>query len=582
MSENVNKPEVGFRTQDELKLKVSDDSTPAGEEVRADAIDVDSGSALSSEQSHTSESLAQNSLNSPSLRNKAPSETSSAERLSESDLLTYAHSENNLQIHNSSTWGLRRHRLIMAACLTISISCLGLSTLDLRHLISTPAFVNDKLKVINVIKQRAELPLGYIYNSSTNDYGLLETNDGEIEFVSHKYTPVIKTNWDGNKFGFADSAGKIVIPAEYAQAKNFKDGLAAVSLGQAASMEPERVDTQKWGFIDEKGKQRIPFKYEAVGEFHNGAAVVSENGLWGLIDKGGEVVLKPQYRQISQLGPNYKVIDERDRVGIVSPKGDWILAPKYSRIESLGRSIFQFGWPIVNPNAYDSESDGQSSWSIREWGRDCFGVIDSSGQILIPMKYDEIVSYANGVAAVKVDGKIGFVNGKNEWLIKPQFEQASPYGDIIAVQEKAGVDVWTFVDKTGKPLSELTSKTIISDTYGNWLKHDRAVFSQNKKFGYLDSKGNIVIKPQFDFALPFEGNFAPIWNGSSWRFIDKSGNLMPGIFQYMSFFSNGGWQVSVQGPFFSFIEGPKIKDLNETIKSMLDQNLARRRHRGIR
>jgi len=560
MSENVNKPEIGFRTQDDINLKVADDASP--ESSDAQVVPENSASGL---KSVTAAPVA---------------ETARPESHSHTEALAPSHDEPVLKIHSSSAWGLRRHRLIIAGCMALSVSCIGLSTLDLRHLIHTPAFISDNLKVSRV-KDRPELPNGYIYNFQNNE-GIPESEGGG-GLSSDKLVPIIKTNWEGYKFGFADHRGKVVVPAVYASVRKFQEGLCAVTKGSSAATSPDNPDPQKWGFIDEKGLERIPLTYESVDNFHNGAAAVSENGQWGLIDKNGKTILKPQYRQISELGANFRVLDERERVGIVSPQGEWLLPPLYSQIERLGRPIFQFGWPIISSNAYYSDSGMQNSyWIIREWGRDSYGVVDSNGKILIPMKYDAISSYNDGVAAVKVDGKIGFVNGKGEWVIKPQFEAATSYADIIGVQTKVGSDDWSFIDRTGKAISALTSAHLVSDPDGKWLKHDRAVFSQEGKFGYLDSKGNIAIKPQFVFALPFEGKYAPVWNGSSWRFVDKNGNFAPGIFQYLSLFSHGFWSASIQGPFFSLIEGPRIKDINQSIKGMTGHHHTLRINRGRR
>lgn len=62
---------------------------------------------------------------------------------------------------------------------------------------------------------------------------------------------------------------------------------------------------------------------------------------------------------------------------------------------------------------------------------------------------------------------------------------------------------------------------------------------ENDKIGYADEKtGNIVIKPQFDCAFPFENGKAKVsdscnkklegehmmWMADSWYYIDKAGN----------------------------------------------------------
>jgi hypothetical protein len=54
----------------------------------------------------------------------------------------------------------------------------------------------------------------------------------------------------GDKYGFVNPAGKIVIPPQFDAADSFSEGLAAVDTRGA------------WGFIDQTGKMVIPPQFE--------------------------------------------------------------------------------------------------------------------------------------------------------------------------------------------------------------------------------------------------------------------------------------------------------------------------------
>src|SRR4030042_3076283 len=51
-------------------------------------------------------------------------------------------------------------------------------------------------------------------------------------------------------------------------------------------------------------------------------------------------------------------------------------------------------------------------------------------------------------------------------------------------------------------------------------------FSKGGKWGYIDSEGTIVIKPNYDFALLFSESAAPVELNNKWGFIDETGNVI--------------------------------------------------------
>ena len=65
----------------------------------------------------------------------------------------------------------------------------------------------------------------------------------------------------GDKFlhGYIDTAGKVVIPVQFAGARLFSEGLAAVLVGG------------KWGYIDRDGKMAIPPRFAEAEAFRGGA-----------------------------------------------------------------------------------------------------------------------------------------------------------------------------------------------------------------------------------------------------------------------------------------------------------------------
>jgi len=71
---------------------------------------------------------------------------------------------------------------------------------------------------------------------------------------------------------------------------------------------------------------------------------------------------------------------------------------------------------------------------------------------------------------------------------------------------------------------------------------------QNGKYGYIDSKGKIVIQPQFDEADEFSEGLAPVRVGDKWGYIDPTGRIViKPQYGRVGEFSEGLAAVSVPG-----------------------------------
>lgn len=63
-------------------------------------------------------------------------------------------------------------------------------------------------------------------------------------------------------------------------------------------------------------------------------------------------------------------------------------------------------------------------------------------------KYRAVGSYSEGLAAVQSpSGKWGFIDGQQQWVIPPRFDDAKPFqGDRAAVKQNGK---WGFINRRG-------------------------------------------------------------------------------------------------------------------------------------
>ena len=53
---------------------------------------------------------------------------------------------------------------------------------------------------------------------------------------------------------------------------------------------------------------------------------------------------------------------------------------------------------------------------------------------------------------------------------------------------------------------------------------DRLIYCEDRKYGYMDLDGKVLIKARFDYAEAFYGDYALVRNGESHMVIGRQGN----------------------------------------------------------
>jgi len=91
----------------------------------------------------------------------------------------------------------------------------------------------------------------------------------------------------GDGYGCIDRTGRIVIRPQFNNYRwRFSDGLSAVQKGN------------KWGFIDKSGGLIIGLQFAETMDFIGGIAAVRVGKRWGFIDKKGNMVIQPKFDMV--------------------------------------------------------------------------------------------------------------------------------------------------------------------------------------------------------------------------------------------------------------------------------------------
>jgi hypothetical protein len=310
---------------------------------------------------------------------------------------------------------------------------------------------------------------------------------------------------DGERCGFSDPSGKVVIPPQFSDCGEFSEGLAPVQLDQV------------WGYVDERGSMAIPPRFLAVDGFSEGLAFVTLGpDSKAVIDSKGKSLFLANYYQHGKFS---------EGLAPVRLVRDWVCPGEdfEPREECPGGKGFprDSAWGYIDPSGVMAISprfvfaaefhDGLAYANG--------GFIDHRGNEVISGPFSNATSFVNGVAGVQVDSKAwGYIDKRGTWLAPPAYEEAGMIQELRGVVRLDGK--YGYVDTSGALLVAPQFDGALPFSEG------RAAVRKDAKWGYIDASGNVAIPFQFDAAQSFQEGFATVVVESRTAVINKSGTLV--------------------------------------------------------
>ncbi len=137
-----------------------------------------------------------------------------------------------------------------------------------------------------------------------------------------------------------------------------------------------------------------------------------------------------------------------------------------------------------------------------------WGYIDRSGQTVIPIKYEQVSPFSGGLAVVQLHGRTGCIDRTGKEIVPCQYNDVRNFADEAVVAENISETSYrtylhelTFFDKTGKRISERKYFYETETTYGKRSTLDfsdgpvpmYANINGEKEWSYIDGTGKEVI-----------------------------------------------------------------------------------------
>lgn len=195
----------------------------------------------------------------------------------------------------------------------------------------------------------------------------------------------------------------------------------------------------------------------------------------GIVNLDGKVLLPREYHIFRQHGSSKFLVVSDTLMGLIDKDIHWIIPLEYDNdIDCLEctdmGSYFGNGYACM----------------AREWA---YGAIDTAGNVLVPFQYD------SPFGIDRDNDMLYFLNGEEEF------------------------DVLTITDFNGK-------KRIGPYQWIDRFSEGLAGFQKNDKYGFLDTKGKIVIPASYDYTgWKFENGLSLVLKNEKQMLIDKSGKV---------------------------------------------------------
>ena len=247
------------------------------------------------------------------------------------------------------------------------------------------------------------------------------------EEVSPRYDEIkevmdicVKVKKDG-RWGLVATNGDIIVPFKYDDIEQFDGGFTAkvVLNGKKGVVDfkkeiispiydeindilitPYQVKLgNKWGFISEEGKEVTSIKYDDTGSFSENRAKVKLNGKWGYIDATGEEVIIPKYDEVGNFNGGLAGVCINGRWGLIGKNGE-----------------------VKGKIEFDSIFNGEGMALIRVNRDGGTGYINKAGNIVIPIKYDEVINYNDEAVVVRLKKKWGVYDSTGKIAVPIKYD----------------------------------------------------------------------------------------------------------------------------------------------------------------
>ena len=184
-------------------------------------------------------------------------------------------------------------------------------------------------------------------------------------------------------------------------------------------------------------------------------------------------------------------------------------------------------------STYDHVSDffSEGTCIVKSDGK--YGVIDMKGKEIIPCTHERIYDCSDEMFLFYTKDEnynywYGFLDKTGKVAIEPQYKDAEGFSDGLALVKKDAKDSWVddhaFINKKGEIVVDFKTYTRMK-SFSDGLAAVNIDNDDKDVWGYINTKGEVVIAPTYDYTYPFSDGVAIVGKNDKEFLIDKKGEV---------------------------------------------------------
>lgn len=263
-------------------------------------------------------------------------------------------------------------------------------------------------------------------------------------------------------WGYIDTAGNIAIPPRFTLARPFSEGLALVvdSTGHCSF-----INTQGEKVITTNIKERLQ---AFIGDFKEGLCWWTTNGRkWNCYDRSGKKAFpkgalfaaegrkgKPG-EQFTHHKFNPLPMDFSNGIAVIQSPDTITGKASPAAIDKSGKMIIRSG-KFASVSSYNSLD--VAVFSLKKGGLE--GLLDKTGQIILPPTYKKIMPFQEGYAKVRdSNGRYGLIEASGKEILPAKYGRIGAVSEGIVAVQVPRRQSWQFIRiETQKPIGDTYDK----------------------------------------------------------------------------------------------------------------------------
>ncbi|MEQ8925224.1 MAG: WG repeat-containing protein [Fulvivirga sp.] len=274
-----------------------------------------------------------------------------------------------------------------------------------------------------------------------------------------------------------------------------------------------------WSIYDQYGVKKSNQNYQAIGKQYGNYFAIKKNNKWGFLNREGQEVIHCVYDEVGDIDHGKVTVKFHGQYGILNKHGDWLVLPQKGQLQIINDKLYLVkAKNLTTLKSFEDETiyftenrvEVKADHLLEYLSYGGLWKIDFGGRIvnreLPQQKFQEIRASSNGLFAVKINNRYGFVDNLNRLIIANRYEDVGDFKeDLMAVK-----------------------------LIGKW--------------GFIDKYENIVIQPTYQKASDFENGMAIVKENDFYGLIDKQGNQLSAfVYDELSLLPNGKFLAKKEG-----------------------------------